>query len=182
MSEIITSEILTEEFTPLLFEMRSLLYGVRQNDVVNQFTVTEHTDTRTVMTVGNPRESILHFVMEDTMQGVLARSLKSHATPDGMVTEEDTILLSTPKNSRMLSAERHSMSKSMYRPAHDSNFVLDQIAAKSTSLTPDAVGQWYAEIHELIPLIPEHKPENRSLQPKSTAVLGRLFGRHVSRV
>lgn len=183
MSEIITPEVNTEEFTPLLFEMRSLLFSVRQNDIVDHFTVTEHTDTRSVLSAGNPRQSIVHFVIEDTPKGVLARSLQSQVTPDGMVTLDNTILLSTPGTSRMLSATRNSMSKTMFKPAHDSNIILDQMDKESAPLSDDAIVQWYAEVHELWQHKPDHRPEVKKPQPpQNTPPFSRLFKRHVSRV
>ena len=183
MSEIITPELHNEEYNDLLYEMRSLLYGVRQNDTIDNFTVSGHTDTRTVMQTGDPRDSVIHLVFEDTHQGILARNLRSQPTPDGMGVIDNTIILSDPLTSRMFSEVRPTMSKTMFNPMHDINQILDQMQSSSKPLTKEMTEHWYSHIHELW----EHMPKNTrqiesKLPPQNSPPFRRLFKRHVSRV
>ncbi len=183
MPEVVTPspEIRSVEFSPLVFEARSLLYGVRQGDTSGPYAVTEHTDARTVISTGNPREAILHFVFEDTPQGVLARRLESRLTPDGMMTDDNTILLATPRTSRMLHSLRGSMSKTMHHPTHDVNSVLDEVTRKSDPLSHEAAEQWYIGVHTLLGYEWSPDQKSQSKGPGGSRPHGHLFRRHVSR-
>lgn len=183
MSEIIVPETHFEEYNPLLYEMRSLLYDAKQGDVLSDFTVTDHTDTRTIMSNGDPMESIVHLVIEDTSKGILARCLWSRAIEDAMITRDNTVLLSTPTTSMMLSETRVTMAKRMYKPSHDVNEVLGRVNTEFTPLTHTVMSQWFTQVHDLWESKPERSSPLDTTPPNvSHLFFSHLFKRHVSRV